>query len=113
MASIELDDAMILPHAANLDGSNFRKGQVIDSQSVKTTESGGPRGYGAGKKIKGRKRHIVTDTQGNLSGWSCIKPTVRITMVPRACSLRSARSIHGCALSSPMAAMPARNCARR
>lgn len=41
---------------------------VIDSQSVKTTESGGPRGYDAGKKIKGRKRHIVTDTQGFLVG---------------------------------------------
>jgi len=39
---------------------------VIDSQSVKTTESGGPCGFDMAKKVKGRKRHIVTDTNGSL-----------------------------------------------
>jgi transposase len=37
---------------------------VIDSQSVKTTESGGPRGYDAGKKVNGRKRQVMVDTDG-------------------------------------------------
>lgn len=39
---------------------------ILDSQSVKTTETPGVRGYDAGKKIKGRKRHILVDTTGLL-----------------------------------------------
>ena len=39
---------------------------ILDSQSVKTTETRGIRGYDAAKKVKGRKRHILVDTMGLL-----------------------------------------------
>jgi putative transposase len=52
---------------------------IIDSQSVKTTGVGGARGYDGAKKVNGRKRHLLVDTQGfvlkvkvheaNISEW--------------------------------------------
>jgi transposase len=42
---------------------------IIDSQSVKTTEESGTiKGYDAGKKVKGRKRHVLVDPLGLLLG---------------------------------------------
>lgn len=41
-------------------------GAILDSQSVKTTEKGGARGYDGGKKVNGRERHILIDTIGLL-----------------------------------------------
>jgi len=45
---------------------------IVDSQSVKVADQGGARGDDAGKKIKGRKRHLLVDTLGLIVlpvGW--------------------------------------------
>ena len=74
---------------------------IIDSQSVKPTESGGPRGFDAGKLVMGRKRHILTDTAGLL-----VEGIVHES-VPLIASMR-----YFCPWHTPTSAMPGQNSGR-
>lgn len=63
-----INNALVMIAREQADKRSSPTAGVIDSQSVKTTESGGIRGFDAGKKINGRKRHIVVDTLGLMVG---------------------------------------------
>ena len=56
---------LVMPDRERIGRETGPSAAVLDSQSVKTAEAGGPRGYDAGKKIKGRKRHAPVDTGGS------------------------------------------------
>lgn len=66
--SERINHALVMDSGGKMGREASLSAGVIGSQSAKTTETGGPGGYDAGKKVNGRKRHILTDTAGHLLG---------------------------------------------
>ena len=80
----------------------------LDSQSVKCTAVPGPRGYDAGKKVNGRKRHLLVDTLGLLLAVVVTAARVQdrdgarslLARLPGGCKkLRSCLEIRSCKLA--------------
>jgi transposase len=81
----EISNALVMHARAPAGRAASPTAGAIDRQSVKTTESGGVCGDGAGKKIKGRKRHSVTDTRGLRVGVLIHAANIQAATARRTC----------------------------
>jgi len=73
----------------------------LDSQSVKTAEQGGVKGFDAGKKVKGRKRHLLVDTMGLIVAVVVHSAGVQDYEGPSRCWPGPAGRARGCSTSGP------------
>lgn len=79
---------------------------VIDSQSTKTAESGGVRGYDAGKEIKGRKCHAMVDTDGRALKLQAHSAAIQDRDGAGRCCAPRGQDGHSWSSALPMAATP-------